>query len=97
MKNLNQLKFFTIFLLLGFITQTVKYFNLKEDFDNCQKENLGIPGGDIKKAELIDSLKSELFIQQTIVMRHDIALEMLKDRNPKAAEEYELILTTQTE
>lgn len=54
-------------------------------------------GGDIQKAQTIDSLQSELFVQQTIAMRYEIALEMLKEENPKAAEAYELILTTKTE
>lgn len=54
-------------------------------------------GGDIEKAQTIDSLQSELFVQQTIAMRYEMALEMLKEENPKAAEAYELILTTKTE
>lgn len=56
-----------------------------------------VVGGDIQKAQTIDSLQSELFVQQTIAMRYEIALEMLKEENPKAAEAYELILTTKTE
>lgn len=44
-----------------------------------------------------DSLNSELFIEQTMVGRYEVALDILKEKNPKAAEEYELILTTQTE
>ncbi len=54
-------------------------------------------GGDIQKAQSIDSLQSELFVQHTINMRYEMALEMLKEENPKAAEAYELILTTKTE
>ena len=54
-------------------------------------------GGDIQKAQTIDSLQSELFVQHTINMRYEMALEMLKEENPKAAEAYELILTTKTE
>jgi hypothetical protein len=56
-----------------------------------------IVGSDTKSAELIDSLKNELFISQTINTRYEIALEMLKEENPKAAEAYELILTAKTE
>jgi hypothetical protein len=56
-----------------------------------------VVGGDIQKAELIDSLESELFVAQTISARYEIALELLKEENPKAAEAYELILTTKTE
>ena len=56
-----------------------------------------VVGGDIEKAQTIDSLQSELFVQHTINMRYEMALEMLKEENPKAAEAYELILTTKTE
>ena len=54
-------------------------------------------GGDIQKANLIDSLESELFVQQTIVTRYEVALELLKEEDKKAADKFELILTTQTE
>lgn len=47
--------------------------------------------------DVIDSLRSESFVKETIIQRYEIALEMLKDENPKAAEAYELILTTKTE
>jgi len=56
-----------------------------------------VVGGDIQKAQLIDSLQSELFVAQTVSARYEIALELLKEENPKAAEAYELILTTKTE
>ncbi len=56
-----------------------------------------VVGGDIQKAQLIDSLQSELFVAQTISARYEIALELLKEENPKAAEAYELVLTTKTE
>jgi hypothetical protein len=53
--------------------------------------------GDIAKSETLDSLRSELFVQQTIVGRYEVALEMLKEQDKKAADKFELILTTQTE
>jgi hypothetical protein len=56
-----------------------------------------VVGGDIQKAELIDSLQNELFVIQTVNARYEIALELLKEENPKAAEAYELILSTKTE
>jgi hypothetical protein len=56
-----------------------------------------VVGGDIQKAQIIDSLESELFVAQTISARYEIALELLKEENPKAAEAYELVLTTKTE
>jgi|LauGreDrversion4_2_1035121.scaffolds.fasta_scaffold21387_7 hypothetical protein len=56
-----------------------------------------VVGGDIQKANTIDSLQSELFVQQTIVTRYETALELLKEEDKKAADKFELILTTQTE
>jgi hypothetical protein len=56
-----------------------------------------VMGGDIQKANTIDSLQSELFVQETIVARYETALELLKEEDKKAADKFELILTTQTE
>jgi hypothetical protein len=56
-----------------------------------------VVGGDIQKAQLIDSLQSELFVAQTISGRYEVALELFKEKNKKGADEFELILSTQTE
>ena len=56
-----------------------------------------VVGGDIEKANTIDSLQNELFVQGTIVTRYETALELLKEEDKKAADKFELILTTQTE
>ena len=56
-----------------------------------------IVGGDIEKAHTIDSLQSELFVQQTIVGRYEVALELFKEANPKGADQFQLIMSTQTE
>lgn len=56
-----------------------------------------VVGGDIQKAKIIDSLESELFVQQTIVARYEVALEILKEDDKKAADKFESILSTQTE
>ena len=45
----------------------------------------------------IDSLRSELFVEQTRVDRYEIALEMLKEEDSVAAAKFEFILYTQTE
>lgn len=45
----------------------------------------------------IDSLNSELFVNQTQITRYQVTLELLKEENKKAAEQFELIHTTQTE
>jgi len=56
-----------------------------------------VVGGDIQKAQLIDSLQSELFVAQTISGRYEVALELFREKNKKGADEFELILSTQTE
>ena len=56
-----------------------------------------IVSGDIEKAHTIDSLQSELFVQQTIVGRYEVALELFKEANPKGADQFQLIMSTQTE
>jgi hypothetical protein len=45
----------------------------------------------------IDSLRNELFVNEMQVARYEIALELLKEQNQNAANEFELIFTTQTE
>jgi hypothetical protein len=47
--------------------------------------------------KLVDSLNQELFKQQVVIGKYDIALEMLKEENPDAAATFELILNTKTE
>jgi hypothetical protein len=54
-------------------------------------------GGDIQKGKLIDSLQSELFIQQTINGRYEITFEHLKEVNPKLGKEMEDWMSHNTE
>jgi hypothetical protein len=63
-----------------------------------------IVGGDIQKANTIDSLenvidsiRAENMPLQIQLGRYDVALELLREEDKKAAEKFELILTTQTE
>jgi predicted nucleotide-binding protein (sugar kinase/HSP70/actin superfamily) len=46
---------------------------------------------------LSDSLYDESFQNSIETMRYEAALEIYKEKNPKAVEEIELIKTTQTE
>ena len=76
----------------------VCYFQQKELAKLRTENNMEVVvGGDIQKAQTIDSLHSELFVQQTIVTRYEVALELLREQDKKAADKFELILTTQTE
>ena len=63
-----------------------------------------VVGGDIQTAQTIDSLenvidsiRAENIPLQIQLGRYDVALELLKEEDKKAAEKFELILTTQTE
>jgi len=76
----------------------VCYFQQKELSKLRSEQKIEVVmGRDIQKANTIDSLQSELFVQQTIVTRYEVALELLKEEDKKAADKFELILTTQTE
>ena len=48
-------------------------------------------------SNISDSLRDESFIHFVEASRYEMALEIYKDKNPKAVEEIELIKTTQTE
>ena len=100
MKILSDVRFYFVVVTITLLSLTVHYMSLKDELTKCQTDKGYVPGGDIQKAEMkqtIDSLQSELFVQQTIVGRYEVALELLKEKNQKAADEFELILTTQTE
>ena len=63
-----------------------------------------VVGGDIQTAQTIDSLenvidsiRAENMPLQIQLGRYDVALELLKEEDKKAADKFELILTTQTE
>jgi len=96
----SQVKFYIVSLLIGFTVISIKYVNTIDELKKCQTDKGFVLGGDIQKANLqetVDSLQNELFIKSTEVGRYEIALEILKEKNQKAADEFELILTTQTE
>jgi len=54
-------------------------------------------GGDIIKAQIIDSLQNELFIQKTINGRYELSLEHLYEVNPKAGKEFTNFMEHETE
>lgn len=63
-----------------------------------------VVGGDIQKAQAIDSLtnmadslRDEVFVKDVQLGRYEVAMELLKEKDKDAAELFELILTTQTE
>ena len=83
----------------------VCYFQQKELSKlRAQQKVEVVVGGDIQKANTIDSLsnlsdslKNEVFVKGVELGRYEVALELLKEQDKKAADKFELILTTQTE
>jgi hypothetical protein len=56
-----------------------------------------IVGGDIEKANLIDSLHDELFIEKVQNGRYELSLEHLYEVNPKAGKEFQDFMEHETE
>ena len=73
--------------LLGLIMMTFLYFEKDRVYQEIK----------VSSSKQIDSLRDELFIKFTEISRYEITLEIFKEQNKKAADEFELILTTQTE
>lgn len=86
--------------LLGLTIMTFFYFQQQDELRKCKDAQDFFLGGDIEKQELInqrDSLQSELFVSGVQLGRYEVAFELFKEKNKLGAEEFELILTTQTE
>lgn len=83
----------------------VCYFQQKELTKLRTEQKIEVVvGGDIHKAQtidslqnVIDSLSAENFPLQIQLGRYDVALELLKEEDKNAADKFERILTTQTE
>lgn len=104
MKILTQLRFYIVVVSLSFIILLVKYLNVKNELEECKVGNGFIQGGDIAKANTIDSLQKrcdslyyELFPVQVELGRYQIAYEIFMERNPKAAKQYGTIISEETE
>ena len=87
-------------LLLSLVILTFFYFQQQDELKRCKDGQDFFLGGDIEKQELInqrDSLQSELFVTGVQLGRYEVAFELFKEKNKTGAEEFDLILTTQTE
>lgn len=104
MKIIQDIRLYLVIVTLSFLGLLVNYLNVKEELEKCKIGDNFIQGGDIAKAQLIDSLQRkcdslhwELFPTQVELGRYEMAFEILKERNPKAAEEYGTIISEETE
>jgi hypothetical protein len=76
----------------------VCYFQQKELTKLRAEQKIEVVvGGDIEKANLIDSLNSEIFILHTQNGRYELSLDHLYDVNPKAAKEFDDFMQHETE
>ena len=76
----------------------VCYFQQKELSKLRAEQKIEVVvGGDIEKANLIDSLNSEIFILHTQNGRYELSLEHLYEVNPKAAKEFDDFMQHETE
>ena len=76
----------------------VCYFQQKELTKLRAEQNIEvIVGGDIQKANTIDSLNSEIFILHTQNGRYELSLEYLNEVNPKAGKQFQEFMEHETE
>jgi hypothetical protein len=76
----------------------VCYFQQKELTKLRAEQKIEVlVGGDIEKANLIDSLHDELFNAKVEAGRYELSLEHLYEVNPKAAKEFQDFMEHETE
>lgn len=76
----------------------VCYFQQKELTKLRAEQKIeAVVGGDIQKANTIDSLNSEIFILHTQNGRYELSLQYLYEINPKAGKEFEDFMEHETE
>jgi len=100
MKILTQIRLYLVISLLAFFGLLINYINQKDELLKCQTDKGYVEGGDIQKAELIqtiDSLKNEMFVMGIELNRYEVAYEIFLKRNPKAAKQYGTIISDETE
>jgi hypothetical protein len=70
---------------------------IDNDFITGEKKIEVVVGGDIQKADVIDSLNAEIFNLQSINGRYELSLEHLYEVNPNAAKQFDDYLQHETE
>jgi hypothetical protein len=76
----------------------VCYFQQKELTKLRAEQKIEVVvGGDIEKANIIDSLNSEIFILHTQNGRYELSLDYLNEVNPKAGKQFQEFMEHETE
>lgn len=87
----------SIFLLLTICILCVIFLYINHNIEQKLPKRIEYDLRSDSLIKLVDSLNQEIFKQQVIIGKYDIALEMLKEENPNAAATFETILNTKTE
>jgi cbb3-type cytochrome oxidase subunit 3 len=88
-----------LFLLTGLIALWLAFrsHNQERFVNEAEQSNIVLQDSIFKLNKVIDSLHDESFNEFTINGRYELSLEHLKEVNPKAAQEFENFMNTQTE
>lgn len=104
MSNMSDKSLRITIVILGLLLcwVTVMYCNQEQKLKETKIDVLN--GGDISKAQtidslqrVVDSLQSEIFPCQVELGRYQTAYEIFMERNPKAASQYGDIISQETE
>ena len=96
MKILSDVRLYFVIVTILFLSLLVNYLNMKDELSKYKTE-LSKNVEKVEMQQTIDSLQSELFIKSIEIGRYEIAFEIFKEKNKLGAQEFDLILTTQTE
>lgn len=104
MKLLTTFQLRTAAIIIAFAFLIAAVTRLNSQLIQCQTDSYFVSGGDIAKAQFIDSImrsndsiRMEVFPLETQLGRYEVALSILRDRNPNAAKQYEEIISNETE
>jgi hypothetical protein len=104
MKTQTKIRVGVTITLLGLIIVMFFYLQQQHELQKYKSVDNFIQGGDITKANLVDSLQTrcdslywELFPVQVELGRYEVAYQIFMERNPKAAKQYGDIISNETE
>ena len=104
MNFLREIRFYLVIVSLGFLFLLTQYLKQSSELEKLKVGSNSINGGDILKAQtmdslqyLVDSLHNENFICQIDKGRYEVALNIFAERNPKASKQLDEIISKETE
>ena len=86
-----------LYTIYGYREQNEKLKSERDGLTKHMVDSHTMIGGDIQKANIIDSLNDEIFILQSMNGRYELSLQHLEEINPKAAKQFNDFLTNETE